>query len=180
MQLIDLATLSRKHFFFFIKKCNDTYRSGHDLAFYRKLITMHRRVDNLEDLIKDNIFLETMYATLEKWNMNQRRARLANFHDFKKFIISLKNSLVDLYNYKLSNNLDSDNSNIINKLEKIFCNIIVMESKRRIGVSKILHFLLPDLIMPIDGKYSLASFFGFNKFSSLPKVEFKTFRDILR
>jgi hypothetical protein len=54
-----------------------------------------------------------------------------------------------------------------------------MESKRRIvGVSKTLHFLIPDLVMPIDGKFTMLYFYGYNKYSDDAEIEFKAFKDI--
>lgn len=54
MKLIDLATISRRHFFFFVDKCNEVYRSGHGLAFYREIIGMHRKYGNLDTLLKND------------------------------------------------------------------------------------------------------------------------------
>ena len=54
------------------------------------------------------------------------------------------------------------------------------ESKRRIvGVSKAMHFLLPDLVLPIDGKYTMTCLFGYNKYSDNAEKEFETFKDIV-
>jgi hypothetical protein len=48
-----------------------------------------------------------------------------------------------------------------------------MESRRRIvGVSKTIHFLLPDLVIPIDGAYTLPYFFGYNKYDTSDESEF--------
>jgi len=55
-----------------------------------------------------------------------------------------------------------------------------MASKRRIvGVSKILHFLLPDLAMPIDSKFTLDYFYSYNKIDKDPQAEFNTFYEVL-
>ena len=68
---------------------------------------------------------------------------------------------------------------ILKLLENVFCGLEVMKSKRRIvGVSKTLHFLIPDLIMPIDGKYTMTYFYGYNKYSDKAQAEFKTFKEI--
>jgi hypothetical protein len=181
MNLIDIATFSRRHFFFFVNKCNEVYRSGHDLSLYRELIDMHRKRGSLEVILEDEEFLRKLHETLIKWNMNQKGARLASFIDLTKSIKFWRDYLVKLYEYKLFEDIDNDIAKINEMLEKVFCNLIVMESKRRIvGVSKALHFLLPDLIMPIDGKYTLPAFYGYNKFSNTPKKEFITFRQIFR
>lgn len=179
MNLIDLATFSRKHFFFFVKKCNEIYRSGHDLSFYRELIDMHRKHGKLEPLLGNNAFVKLLYETLEKWNMNQRGARLVAFDDFMKSIRFWKDYLVKLYEYKLYGDIDNEIKTINDMLGKVFIYVKVMQSKRKIvGVSKTLHFLLPDLIMPIDGKFTMPAFFGFNKNPNSPEKESITFKEI--
>jgi hypothetical protein len=181
MNLIDIATFSRKHFFFFINKCNEFYRSGHDLRLYRKIIDIHRKCDNLEDLLEDRPFLTTLYDTLEKWNMNQRGAQLAPFDDFIRSIKFWKDYIVKLYQYKMYKNMENNIVQIEEILMKIFCNIKVMQSRRRIvGVSKALHFLLPDLVMPIDGKFTIPAIFGYNKYAQTTEKEFIIFRQIFR
>lgn len=179
MKLIDLATISRRHFFYFVDKCNDIYRSGHDLALYRDLIAMHREATNLAALLDNDDFLLKLYNTLGEWDMNKRRARLAEFNMLKASLKFWRDSLIKLYDYKIYEDIDSDLRTINEILEKIFCNLKIMQSNRRIvGVSKALHFLLPDLIMPIDSKYTMTAFYGYNRYSKKPKEEFKTFQEI--
>lgn len=178
MELIDIATISRKHFFFFVHKCNETYRSGHDLECYREIIAMHKEYD-LKDLLENQAFPAKLYETLEQWDMNRRGARMVPFDSFAESVRFWKRSLIRLNEYKLHDDIETEFSAIYEILEKVFCNLKVMESKRRIvGVSKVLHFLLPDLIMPIDSKYTMEAFYGYNKFSNIAKDEFRTFRDI--
>lgn len=179
MNLIDLSTASRRHFFFFIDKCNETYRSGHDLTLYRELIAMHREHRSLEVLFEDDSFYRKLYRTLEEWDMNKRGARLTTFDNFERSVRFWKDNLIRLYKYKLHEDIYDDLTTIKNTFEKVFTNLKVMDSKRKIvGVSKTLHFLLPDLTMPIDSKYTMTAFYGYNKYSDSAKQEFKTFWEI--
>lgn len=101
IKLIELATISRKHFFYYVNKCNKIYRSGHDLDFYRDLIEMHRKTEDLSILLKNDNFLLKIYNTLEVWDMNKKGARMTSFDDLKKSIKSRKDYLVELYNFKI-------------------------------------------------------------------------------
>ncbi len=180
MQLIDLATISRKHFFFFVDRCNEAYRSGHDLEFYRDLVAMHRQYGNIKTLLEDIEFQRLLHRTLEEWDMNKRGARLTSLNDLRDSVLSHRDSIVQLYSYKLYDDIYDDLTTIKRLAERLFCNLKVMESKRRIvGVSKALHFLLPDLIMPIDSKYTMTAFYGYNKYRSSAKKEFEDFWDIV-
>jgi hypothetical protein len=178
---MDRITSSRTTFFSFVNKCNEYYRSGHELELYKELIYMHRNCGDIERLIENDIFLKKIYETLRKWNMDQRGARLAPVDDFMKSIRLMKDSLIKLYEYKLYGDMGKDILIIKALLKKVFCNLKIMESNRRIvGVSKALHFLLPDLIMPIDGKFTMAAFFGYNKYSTSLDEEFATFWKIFK
>lgn len=179
MELIDLITCSRRNFLFFTEKCDESYRSGHDLILYRKLIRMHREIADFEALVANDEFIKTVYRTLEEWDMNKRGARLTSFDKFVSSVVSLKKQLLKLYAHKLYDDIYDDLSSLKGTFEMLFCNMKVMDSTRRIvGVSKALHFFLPDLVMPIDSKYTMNAFYGYNKYSSSPKTEFSTFWDI--
>jgi len=171
---------SKRIFFYFVKYCNEKYRSGHDLRLYREIINMHRLTSDLDSLLNDESFYTKIMQTLEAWNMNQQGAELTSVDNFKESVLSLKSDLIDLYIYKLcSVNKVQINNSMMKLLKNVFVKLKVMESKRRIvGVSKALHFLLPDLVMPIDGKYTMFFFYGYNKYSDDATAEFKTFADI--
>jgi hypothetical protein len=166
MAYIDIVTKSRANFFFFVTECNDNYRSGHDLALYREIISRHRETPDLAKLLETDGFINLIRRTLAAWNMDQRAAELENEAELERSILQHKGPLLKLYKFKL-HELDLKSVEAIkNTLELVFGGLSVMESKRRIvGVSKTLHFLLPDLIMPIDSKYTMNAFFGYNKYS---------------
>lgn len=153
-----------------------TYRSDHDLEYYRQIIDMHRTKKDLNYLLDDNKIYPLLHKTLEKWNMNQREAKLASVDTIKSSILSQRHNLLNLYNYKLHYlNKKQIFSEILPVISMVFRNLDIMVSQSRlVGVSKALHFLLPDLVMPIDNKFTL---FFFKKFSAKDK-EFNTFEDI--
>jgi len=176
---------NRKIFFYFVDFCNDKYRLGHDLGLYRDIIDLHRRNNNLDTLLNQNSFYDLVMETLRAWNMDQQGAELASVDDFKKSAqsISIRSALNLMYPYKLYN-IDRRNTleQIADTLKHIFCNLKVMKTKTRIvGVSKAMHFLLPDLIMPIDRRYILNFFYGNTNIDSKTcDKEFKTFKEIFQ
>jgi hypothetical protein len=177
---IALISQSREVFFDFVRKCNGNYRLvTPSLYLYKKIVEKHRKHGDLNILLQDNEFLELIYITLIAWDMNRRAAKLVSFEKFKKSIFDNTNLLSELYNYKLGSLSEGDVSIILNKIEKLFVNLNVMKSKSKIvGISKTLHFLLPDLIMPIDRKYTLGFFYGHNKYDQEITKEFKTFKEV--
>jgi hypothetical protein len=180
--LIDIITKSRDIFFYFVDVCNQEYRFGHDLNFYREIINVHRNVQEIIKLIKNDDFCRNLYRTLEAWDMDKRGARLNEYDILKESILQHGPYLIDLYKNKLdsiSSLEDKNGQKIIRDLEFVFCHLEVMKSKRRIvGVSKAMHFLLPDLVMPIDSTYTMPCFYGTNKYNENVEKEFQTYLDI--
>lgn len=171
---------NREKFFFYVNECNEYYRFGHDLRLYREIIDMHRCSSDLDSLLNDKNFCIKIFNTLEAWNMNQRGARLMSLENFTDSILAQRSNLTKLYQYKLSSiKKDLIDRELQKLMEDVFLNLKVMRSKRKIvGVSKAMHFLLPDLVIPIDGTYTMLYFYGYNKYSSNAQDEFDTFKDI--
>lgn len=178
MKFIDMVTISKRIFISFIDECNRTYRQSNDLKFYRDIIELHKINICLSSILENEIFYKKVHDTLIAWNMNQRGAKLASKNVLRDSILSLKNELVELENLRLQPNIELKERSI-DMLKKVFLNLKVMESKRKIvGVSKTMHFILPNLIIPIDSTYTLTCFYNYNKYDNSPEKEFGTFLDI--
>lgn len=178
---IDLITSNREQFFYFVDECNKCYRSGHDLRLYREIIELHRKNNDIIKIIEKEDLPELIRDTLVAWNMDQRGAKLNSTEIIKESILKHKISLNELYKYKLHKLNNEDVIKITKYLRILFEKLRVMKSKRRIvGVSKSLHFLLPDLVMPMDGKYTMQAFYGNNRYSTNLQKEFEDFMHIFR
>ena len=125
-----------------------------------------------EDKFKKE-FIELVYVTLSAWNMNSRQARLSSFPDFMKSILKheddfrkLKNlDITKLYGHK-------------DVFEKLFKGLELVKTKSPlVTFSKTLHFFLPNLIAPIDRKYTIRFFYGNNndKVFKTPERQFEVF-----
>ena len=181
MKLIDILRFDKVLFLEMVKKCNETYRSGHDLLSYLKIIDAHRSVRNINQLIEDDDFIRTIYETLKLWNMNQQGAKLEAYQTIKESILNCQDYLDEVYGAQLNIISSKELANLKDTLFLLFRDMKIMKSKRRIvGVSKTMHFLLPDLIMPVDGKYTMNAFFGYNKLSKTATAEFDDMFFILK
>lgn len=179
MPLFDLITRNREIFFRLVGICNLRYRGLHPPNLYRRVISMHRQINDLEQLINNDKFLNSVYRTLEEFNMNQRGARMESLDTVIESIRFWQEELITLYRYKLYEDLEDYMENIRERLHSIFINLRIMQTQRKIvGVSKTLHFLLPDLILPIDGTYTLLAFFGNNRYTNTVEREFQDFWEI--
>ena len=181
MAIIELATHSRDLFFFCVEECNTCYGSGEDLSLYRQIIDLHRESGDLANLLDQPGFINLIRRTLIKWNMDQRAAKLESETELNKSITQNRSALVKLYNYKLHELTEKTTEQITTTLDLVFGGLKVMRSKRRIvGVSKTLHFLLPDLVMPIDSEYTMPAIYGYNKYSNKLEKETEDFIHIFK
>lgn len=130
--------------------------------FHKRVLEMIPK-DRYEELLTNGYFLDLVYATLATWGLDRMdgSARLVDFDFFGKSVKDNSVILQELSRLKL-NRIDGEDKECIKKKLLILYNKLkVMESKAKIvGVSKALHHLLPDLVPPVDRKYTLKFFYG--------------------
>ena len=132
-----------------IKDFATLYRSGPDLYFYKRVMQMNGQSQDLDEFIDNEYNLELLYATLVAWDMNSRGAKLKYFDDFKDSILSNRHHLKMLWKMKLEEIEDIEA--IIEVLGTIYDNLHLMKGQGRlVSNSKLLHFICPALLMPMD------------------------------
>jgi len=136
------------------------YRKGPDLYFYKRVI--HEvRIRPLKDLLKRKDFVELLYITLVAWDMNARGAKMKYFDEFRINILRNKNYFEELSKYKLNNINEIDFLKVKGILERLYDGLNLMKTKGKlVSNSKLMHYLLPDLVMPMDRENTLKFFFG--------------------
>jgi hypothetical protein len=159
------------------------YRKGPDLYFYKRIMG-ERRKRPLEELFDDNYFLELVYITLVAWDMNARGAKMKYFDEFKENILKNKRLFCELAKFKLEKLNEIDFIQVQALLGKLYDNLEMMKSKGRlVSNSKVMHFLLPDLVMPMDRQNTLMFYFGYTmeskgKFLKIIEASFKISKQI--
>lgn len=139
------------------------------------------KLEPLKSLLKEGKFFKLIYATLHAFNMNQRAAKLVEFNKFIEEIKSQRDKIEDLSNHKLISMNDDEIDSVLGNIKEVFFGLKIMEGQSQIvGVSKTLHFLLPDLVMPIDRKYTLNFFYGNNQYNKERSREFITFSEVFK
>ena len=183
---IDILTKSRIDFFdkyyreFYEKKVfpNSSY------YFHSRVINMISKYEF--DKLFDNIhFFEYIYATLATWGMDRltKSASLYDFSTFKSSSISYKDVFRNLLKFKLRNIDTKQLEEIKIDLSELFDNMKVMKTPSKlVGVSKALHHFLPELVLPVDRRYTLRFFYSndLNRNPSIKKNDEKhTFLEII-
>ncbi len=144
---------------------------------------LYRELLKNDQKFKEN-FLELVYVTLSAWNMNSRGAKLSNFDkDFKRTILKYQKKIGELSKFSLERQ-----KNLFEQLEKplkfLFNKLVLIDQKNKknppklVTFSKTLHFFLPNLIIPIDRKYTLNFFFNQTTIGSSEEEQFKRFLGI--
>ncbi len=156
-----------------VKDFNRIYRSGPDLYFYKRVLDLNKQADSLSKFINNDYNLEIVYATLVSWDMNSRGAKMKYFDDFKENILQLSSKLEKLWKKRLEEVSDFDA--MLNVVSDVYDRLHVMKTGGKlVSNSKLLHFIFPHLLMPMDRSNTLVYFYKYTNESK------KQYLDILR
>lgn len=174
---------TKDKFMKYVNIYNERYRAHSDSkSLYLSVIDKHKKTPNYKDLLKDDSFFHLVYDTLESWNMNMRGAELVDFSTFEWSIKKNTEQLSLISGYRLEYlRRDEQLETIFKNLWLLFNGLSVMKTHSKIvGVSKTLHFLLPNLVMPIDRQNILALLYLGGRYRKETEKEFNDFKDIFR
>jgi len=142
-----------------LKSFNDVYRSGPDLYFYRRSLYLNGQTEKLRDFLESDYNLEILYATLVSWDMNSRGAKMKYFNEFKGNILSLEGQLEKLWKKRIEQ-IDNFEA-ILHTVSDVYEGLHVMRTGGKlVSNSKLLHFIFPHLLMPMDRSNTLVYFYN--------------------
>lgn len=129
-------------------------------------------------------FVELLYATLTAWGMN-RMGGGPKMQDYPKFREAIRgHAFFDALNVlKDSRLVDIDDiENIRESVKNLFDYLasdhrITKSDKALVGVSKTLHHLLPDLLLPVDREYTTSLLSHLHEDRFRPTKQGDSFRD---
>ena len=121
----------------------------------------HRILRSSRSDISSDDFIEQIYEMLVAFKMNSRGAKLAELPDFKKAIKKHADTIQSLAKVKLEKVKATDDA-FTDTIGTLFCNLDGLTQTRStlVTFSKTMHFLLPDLFMPIDRKFTLQFYYS--------------------
>lgn len=143
-----------------IHRIDVIYRHGPSLYFYSKTINLRRNTPKVDKFLRNDTNIELLYATLVSWDMNSRGAKMKDFIDFKSNIHDNIDAFKALEK-KSGSILTTDLKDIKELLSLLYNGLSLMVSNQRlVSNSKLLHFIFPDLLMPMDSKNTLTFCYG--------------------
>jgi hypothetical protein len=105
--------------------------------------------------------IELIYKTLKEWGMSSRGARMIPLKTFKSMLKKKRKNLNSFRKLKIDRLSKKKFDKVFSEFNKLFDYFKITRGKTQlIGFSKMLHFILPNLIMPIDRKYTLQFFYN--------------------
>jgi hypothetical protein len=128
---------------------------------YKSLINKCDKASNYSTLVSNPAYINLVYAALKEFSMNERGARLVEQPQFQSSVLKHVPTLSLLSSHSLESIDNKSLTNILSNLWVLFQGLQVMASPSKlVGVSKAMHFLLPNLVMPVDRKGVLSFYYG--------------------
>lgn len=143
-----------------IMEIDDRYRGGPSLYFYSKILARRRGARSVRSFLRKRENIEWLYATLVSWDMNSRGAKMKDFDLFAESISDNIRLFQELERYST----DIENVELDDITETVSCIYnavsLMATNQRLVSNSKFLHFVFPDLLMPMDGTNTLSYCYG--------------------
>lgn len=137
---------------------------GPSLYFHNRAISVRREHESATSLLRDDRFLEYVYAVLPAWGMHRMGNQKAKVCDFKQFAAAIRQcspELDKLWDLRITS-VDPGHADELGlALWDVIAAMRVSTSNTQIVAgSKALHHVLPDLVPPIDRQYTFRFFTG--------------------
>jgi hypothetical protein len=139
--------------------------TGPSIFFHQKTIKIRREHGgSVAACVADPNFIDSLYATLASWGMHRMGPGNAKLVDHSAFVGSIRgqqDALLALEHLKVDQFSEADLRGLTERLWHLITSlrIGVGESKIVVG-TKAIHHLLPDLVPPIDRRYTVRFFFN--------------------
>jgi hypothetical protein len=139
--------------------------TGPSVHFYERTVRMVRQAHSLRELGKSKLFYDYVYATLTGWGMHRmgRRvaAKLTDFSIFRVAVRRLLEEVDDLKKVSICSLTEQETDAVGSRLARLVETPgITAAGAPLVANAKTLHYLLPDLVPPIDRTYTCRFFYG--------------------
>jgi hypothetical protein len=154
-----LAGLLVEKFPFYLEVFTNNVPFTRDGQFELHQKTIQRRLalGSVKAALEDDSFLKNLYGTLQAWGIGRQASVLLSFSDFTCSLRDFSSNISELEGLSLEDNLEIPK--ISEKLWTLISSLKIVGNKAKlVSSSKTLHHLLPDLISPIDRRYTQTFF----------------------
>ncbi len=143
-----------------INEIDTSYRKGPSLHFYRRVLDVRSKEKSVKSFLSVESNLELLYATLVSWDMNSRGAKMLDFRAFTKRIAGCMTLFEDLEKVGVEIRATTFEK-VRSPLRKIYESLHLMQTgSKLVSNSKFLHFVFPNLLVPMDRTNTLNYIYG--------------------
>lgn len=133
--------------------------TGPSIYFHDRAIERRRHATSIDELLTDERSLEYVYAVLPAWGMHRmgrQAAKVGAFDAMTASLVTQRDKLAELYDTRISAIPKTQREMFAERLWDIIAHLKVSTSGTRIVAgTKALHHVLPDLVPPIDRRYTI-------------------------
>jgi hypothetical protein len=137
--------------------------SGPSVYFHRRTLEHLRKHESAADALRDDIYVEALYATLTAWGLHRMdpgNARLLDLGDIRRNLLRNSDLIRELEPYRISDFGSVTIEQVTSKLCTLLERLRVSQARTfLVSNTKALHHLLPSLVPPVDNEYTLGFFF---------------------
>jgi hypothetical protein len=145
-----------------IATINNIKYNSQALDCYCDLLKSRKQYGGVKAFLDSDGCLKKIYDTLGYWGMNKRGARLKEFSEFSTTIRGVSSELMAIESAIRSFSY-TNRADMLKTLGNAYDNMhLMLTSMRFVSNSKCLHFLFPEVCVPMDGQYTLTTLYGKN------------------
>lgn len=135
---------------------------GPNLYFHRKTIAISRGSLHKADLLDDPLFFDMLYATLAAWGMHRlgdNKTKLLELNQIRESFAKQAEAIGQVESRSLAGMPGEDVEEVGTRIWEILAGLRVgIGSIKIVANTKALHHLLPNLVPPVDRRYTLRFF----------------------
>jgi hypothetical protein len=129
------------------------------LEHHQETIRRRRELGSARVALGDGAFLWSLYKTLKAWGIGSQASKLRPFEDFVTALAAKSHEIAELDGISLEQDGLKMDILIWQLWDLILTVDIVGNASKLVACSKTLHHILPDLVVPMDRRYTRV-FFG--------------------
>lgn len=143
------------------------FRKSGQLEWHRKTIDRRLGLGSGAAAVRDPLFLKSLYATLQAWGIGSRESKIRPYEAFAAELRRHQRSIEALE----AASIDDEQLDVLKVSEELWAllgGLMIVENKAKVvSGTKALHHILPNLVVPMDRKYTQV-FFGWQN----PKFQY--------
>jgi hypothetical protein len=139
---------------------NNPFSGPSEYLYINKIVNVTKK--GSYDVVFTKEFIEWIYATLASWGMHRmgpdnKGAKINDFEAFKQCIDNSKEIVLSLKECRL-NEIEYDRIIVVVRILYRTLYGLMRSNSKLVATTKVMHFLLPHLVPPMDREYTMRFF----------------------